>query len=78
MMKWLQELCIVYLSFDILGIVIMVCEYNELSIQEINIIMEKLLHFIFKVPFCFGGYFTLLDFCVLCWGLCPDLWTRYL
>lgn len=44
----------------------MICEYDELSIQEITIIMEKLLHFIFKVPFCFGGCFPLLDFCVLC------------
>lgn len=52
----------------------MVCVYDELSIQdinimekllhlsiqEINIIMEKLLHFIFKVPFCFGGWFYLI------------------
>lgn len=52
----------------------MVCVYDELSIQdinimekllhlsiqEINIIMEKLLHFIFEVPFCFGGWFYLI------------------
>lgn len=56
----------------------MFCVYDKLSLQEINIIMEKLLRFIFKVPFCFSGCFTLLDFCVLCWGLCPDLWTRSL